>query len=333
MFNIFLRQVIAMRQGTTTFKLPRVITGKAPYFLFLFLLCPVWAFSAVNVVTTTEDLAAIAQEVGGQWITANSISRGYQDTHYVDPKPSYMVLVNRANLLIYTGLDLESSWLPQLIEGSRNRQIRFGQIGHLDVSTAVEHILEIPSGPVDRSMGDVHPFGNPHYTNDPINAIAIAQAIADRLGLLDPEHSAAYKINAEQFSAKIKTKLKEWQARLAPFKGAKIVTYHREFSYFFNRFGLEYLGNVEIRPGILPSPKHLAELAVEMKRHNCKLIINENYFPTQWSDLLASKTGAKVVVMPMMVNGSSDVPDYIRLIDYTVERFAQELASAQTGGK
>ncbi len=294
--------------------------------LSLYFVPPTWA--KLNVVGTTENLAALAKEVGQNLAVVKSIARGYQDPHHVDPKPSYMVMVNRADLLLYHGLDLESAWLPQLIEGSRNRQIRFGQIGHLDLSQSVDQILEIPFGVVDRSMGDVHPFGNPHYTMDPLNGIRIAHSIAERMSILDPENESLYKSNAGAFETKVNTKLKQWENRLRKFSDKKIVTYHRNWSYFFARFGLQYLGNVEIRPGILPSPRHLADLAVEMKRQHSNLIINTNYFPTKWSDLLAQKTNARVVVLPAMVNGIPEARDYISFIEYLVNRYEQELSKS-----
>jgi len=305
---------------------------RIPFFITGVVICSVLcgplppAHGKLNVVATTTDLAAIVEEVGKNLVQVDFICRGYQDPHYVDPKPSFMVLVNRADLLVYHGLDLEGSWLPQFIEGSRNRSIRFGQTGNLDMSIAIDTLLDIPAGVVDRSMGDIHPFGNPHYTNDPQNVMKLADFLADRLSILDPKNGPAYRRQAMDFKNRLGSRLKEWLKRLKPFAGSKVVTYHRNWSYFFNRFGLDYLGNVEIRPGILPSPRHLAELAMEMKRRNSRVIFNANYYPSKWSRLLARKTGARVVVLPIHVLGAPEIKTYFDLMEFLVSSFERELS-------
>ncbi|MBI4390111.1 MAG: zinc ABC transporter substrate-binding protein [Nitrospinae bacterium] len=279
----------------------------------------------MNVVTTTADIAALVKEVGGGHVSVTSISKGYQDPHYVEAKPSYMLKVNRADLLVYVGMELEIGYLPLLIEGGRNPNIRLGQPGLLDLSTAIVPI-EVPVGEVDRSMGDVHPYGNPHYHLDPANGPLMAGLIADRLSLLDPDHAPEYKSNLENFRKRMEAKLKEWGARMEKFKGTRIVTYHLLWSYFMKRFGLEYAGVVENKPGISPSPKHLLELAETMKRQKIKFILMNDYTDPSFANLLKEKTGASVLILPGSVGGIPEVKDYTGLFDYLIAKVEQALS-------
>ncbi|MBI5428292.1 MAG: zinc ABC transporter substrate-binding protein [Nitrospinae bacterium] len=276
-------------------------------------------------MTTTEDIASLVKEVGGNSVSATSIAKGYQDPHYVEAKPSYMLKINRADLLIYIGMELEIGYLPLLIEGGRNPNIRLGQPGLLDLSSSIAPI-EIPVGEVDRSMGDIHPYGNPHYHLDPANGPLMAGLIADRLSLLDPDNSAQYKTNLESFRKRMESKLKEWSARMEKFKGTRIVTYHLLWSYFMKRFGLEYAGVVENKAGISPSPKHLLELADTMKRQKIKLILTNNYTDPNFPNLLKEKTGAGVLVLPGSVGGVPEAKDYIGLFDYLIAKVEQALS-------
>ncbi|MBI4383246.1 MAG: zinc ABC transporter substrate-binding protein [Nitrospinae bacterium] len=277
------------------------------------------------MATTTEDIASLVKEVGGDHVSVTSIAKGYQDAHYVEAKPSYMLKINRADLLIYIGMELEIGYLPLLIEGGRNPNIRLGQPGLLDLSSSIAPI-EVPVGEVDRSMGDVHPYGNPHYPLDPANGPLMAGLIAGRLSLLDPDHAPEYKTNLENFRKRVDAKLKEWSARMERFKGTRIVTYHLLWSYFMKRFGLEYAGVVENKAGIPPSPKHLLELADTMKRQKIKLILTNNYTDPSFSNLLAEKTGATVLVLPGYVDGVPEVRDYIGLFDYLIDKIERALS-------
>lgn len=291
--------------------------------------CLLWfspAHAGLNVITTTEDIASLVREVGREYVTVASIVKGYQDPHYAEAKPSFMVKINRADLLVYIGMELEIGWLPLVIEGSRNPNIRLGQPGHLDLSTAITPI-EVPAGEVDRSMGDIHPFGNPHYHLDPANGLLMARAIAERLALLDPGRETEYKSNLEDFRNRLESKLKQWTARMEKFRGAKVAAYHLTWSYFLKRFGLEYAGVIENKPGIPPSPKHLAELAEAMKRHKIKAILNDNYMDPSFANLLGQKTGAAVLVLPASVGGVPEAKDYIGLFDYAVARLEQALSN------
>lgn len=273
--------------------------------------------SSLNVVTTTEDLAAITREIGGELITVESITRGNQDAHYVEAKPSYMLIVNRADLLIYQGLDLEENWLPLLIRGARNPDILPGKPGLLNVSSAITPI-DVPVGEIDRSMGDIHPLGNPHYHLDPVNGLLLANLISERLSLINPENAERYQKNRNQFHQRLEEAIKSWSSRLKPYSNRKVVTYHSTWNYFLRRFGLISIATVETRPGVPPSAKHLASLGETMLRENIQLILQANYFDTHFSELLAQKAKGKVISLPTSVGGSPEATDYFRLFDTLV---------------
>lgn len=277
------------------------------------------ALAKLNVVATTEDLASIVREVAGEKVNVMAIARGYQDPHVIEAKPSYMLKVNRANLLIYQGLELEVGWLPLLIQGGRNKQVLPGQLGHLDVSQAITP-LEVPVGELDRSMGDVHPLGNPHFTLDPGNRLLIADIIVNRLSQLDPPNSTHFQTNLEKFRRRLNEKIEEWKSRLEKFKGSKVVTYHTTWSYLLDFFGIESVGSIEIRPGIPPSGRHLASLANRMKETGTKVILQANYFDREYSDLLARKTQATVAVLPVAVGGVKEAQDTFALFDVLVKK-------------
>jgi ABC-type Zn uptake system ZnuABC Zn-binding protein ZnuA len=283
-----------------------------------------------NVITTTEDLASIAREVGGDRISVESIARGYQDPHFVEAKPSFVLKLQKADLLIVVGRELEIGWLPPLIQQSRNAKIQPAAGGYLDASQGVR-ILDIPTGPVTRAMGDVHPLGNPHYWLDPENARVIARSIADKLGQLQPGDRTYFEQRLSAFGARLTDALKRWAAQMAPYKGAKVVTYHRSFPNFAERFGLDIIGYVEPRPGIPPSPGHTFELIQEMKRQNVKLILVEPYFDLKTPESVARAVGGKVLTVPPSVGGVKEATDVIALFDYNVTLLANALKA--TSGK
>ena len=252
--------------------------------LFVFVYTPL-SWAGLNVITTTSDLASIAKEVGGSLIKVNSLVKGIQDAHFIQPKPSYIVKMNRADLLIYQGLELEVGWLPVLIEGSRNPEVRLGQRGHLDISTNISR-LEVVQGTVDRSMGDIHPFGNPHYNLDPENGFIIAQSIFNKLVELDPENKGEYESNLSVFKQKLKKKISQWEKKMEPFRGAKIITYHRVWSYFAKKFGLTIVNTVEVKPGVPPTTKHLANLTALMKHEKIDLIIQAVFYESDFANIV-----------------------------------------------
>ena len=278
----------------------------------------------LNVVTTTEDLAAIAREVGGDRITVESIARGYQDPHFVEAKPSFILKLQKADLLVVVGRELEIGWLPPLIQQSRNAKVQVGAAGYLDASQQAR-ILDIPTGQVTRAMGDVHPQGNPHYWLDPENGKAIAREITDKLSELRPNDRAYFSQRQTDFANRITQAEQRWLAALQPFKGAKVVTYHRSFPNFAERFALNVVGYVEPRPGIPPSPQHTLDLINDMKRQNVKLVLVEPYFDLKTPNAIGRETGAQVLVLPPSVGGVKEVADYLSLFDYDVNLLVSAL--------
>ena len=275
------------------------------------------ASAALRVVATTADLAAITGEVGGTKVQVDALAKGYQDPHFVEPKPSFILLVSRADLLVLVGRELEIGWLPPLINSSRNSKIQVGASGYLDASQNVK-ILEIPTAQITRAMGDVHPSGNPHYWLDPGNGRRIAATIRDKLSELSPADKAYFAQRYSDFDGRLAAAEKKWDAAMLPYKGTKIVTYHRSWPNFVDRFGLEVIGYVEPKPGIPPSPAHTLELIDEMKRQGVKLIAVEPYFDLKTPQAVATQVGGKVLVLAPSVGGSKEVADYIGLFDYDV---------------
>ncbi|MBI3049110.1 MAG: zinc ABC transporter substrate-binding protein [Acidobacteria bacterium] len=283
------------------------------------------AQNKLNVVTSTEDLASIAREVGGERVNVTALARGYQDPHFVEPKPSFILAVNRAGLYVAVGRELEIGWLPPLLTSSRNARVQPGASGYLDASLNVR-ILEIPTGQITRAMGDVHPFGNPHYWLEPGNGRLIAQAIHNKLGELSPPDRPYFGQRYDDFDRRLAAAEKRWDAIMAPYKGTKVVTYHRSWPNFMERFGLEVIGYVEPKPGIPPSPSHTLDLIEEMKRQGVKLIIVEPYFSLRTPQAIANQiAGGKVLVLAPSVGGMKEVTDYIQLFDYNVNLLAGAL--------
>lgn len=300
---------------------------------FIFcLILPGMALAKLNVVTTTEDIASIAREVGGDLVKVQTIARGYQDAHVIQAIPSFILRVNRADLLIYQGLELEVGWLPLLIQGGRNKNVMLGKLGHLDVSQAITP-LQVPVGQLDRQMGDVHPLGNPHYTLNPENGLLIAATIENRLTLLDPDNADAYKNNLDLFRKRLEIKIKEWKAKMENFKNLKVVTYHLTWCYLLDFFTLESIGTIENRPGIPPSGRHLSELATLMNQTGTKFILQANFYENEYSDLLASKTQATLLVLPVSVGGIKEAHDYISLFDILIDKMGKAFEKNQSTSK
>ena len=300
--------------------------------LVLLLAVPVpgWAQGKLNVVTTTEDSGSIAREIGGDKVSVTTLAKGYQDPHFVDPKPSFILAVSRADVLIVVGREMEIGWLPPLLSSSRNSKIQQGAKGYLDPSLNVR-ILEIPTGQITRAMGDVHPSGNPHYWLEPGNGRRIAQAVRDKLSENAPANAAYFAQRYADFDARLAVAEKRWDVTMAPYKGTKIVTYHRSWPNFMERFGLEVMGYVEPKPGIPPSPAHTIELIAAMKDQGAKLIVVEPYFDLKTPQAIASQVGGKVLVLAPSVGGEKEATDYIQLFEYDVNILAAALK--QTAGK
>jgi zinc/manganese transport system substrate-binding protein len=280
------------------------------------------AHAELRVVGATEDMAALAREVGGDKVKVDAIARGYQDPHFVEAKPSFILVLAKADLLIAVGRELEISWLPPLITQSRNAKIQPGSPGYLDASQNVR-ILDLPAGPVTRAMGDVHPSGNPHYWLDPGNGRRVAQAIKAKLAELDSANAAYYEQRYADFDRRLAEAEKRWDATMAPFKGMKIVTYHRSWTNFADRFKLDVIGFVEPKPGVPPSPQHTIDLIKAMKAQGVKVLMVEPYFDSKTPDSIGRETGAAVLVMPPSVGGEKVITDYIKLFDYDVDLFVK----------
>ncbi|MCX6620227.1 MAG: metal ABC transporter substrate-binding protein [Acidobacteria bacterium] len=276
------------------------------------------AASKLNVVTSTEDLASLAQEVAGDKANVESIAKGYQDPHFVEPKPSFLLKLMKADLLAVVGLQLEIGWLPPLQTQSRNAKIQVGAKGYLDLSQSCR-ILEIPTGPVTRAMGDVHPMGNPHYWLDPANGRRIAKAFADKLSEMDAGNAGYYQARYGDFDKRLAAAEAGWEAKFAPYKGRKVVTYHRSWPNFCARFGLEVVDYVEPRPGIPPSPSHTLDLINRMKREGIKLILVEPYFDMRTPNSIARNVGGQVAVLMPSVGGVKEVKNYFQLFGYDLD--------------
>jgi ABC-type Zn uptake system ZnuABC Zn-binding protein ZnuA len=287
------------------------------------------AAAQVKVVTTTEDLAAIVKEIGGNKVSVEALARGYQDPHFVEAKPSFVIKLHSADLLVVVGRELEIGWLPPLITQSRNANIQPGGSGYLDASQTVK-ILDIPTGQITRAMGDVHPSGNPHYWLDPGNGRRIAKAVEAKLSQMAPNDAGMFAQRYADFDRRLTEAEGRWKAALAPYKGAKVVTYHRSWPNFAEAFGLDVIGYVEPKPGIPPSPSHTLTLMQEMKRQGIKLILVEPYFDLKTPNAIARDTGATVLVLPPSVGGVKEASDYIKLFDYDINLLASTLKS-QTG--
>jgi zinc/manganese transport system substrate-binding protein len=276
----------------------------------------------LKVITTLTDLASLTQEVGGDKVDVEALAKGYQDPHFVEPKPSFLLKLRNADLLILVGLDLEIGWLPPLITQSGNGKIQPAGQGYLDASQFSE-ILEIPQGKVTRAEGDVHPLGNPHYWLDPNNGRRIARGIATKLGEMDPGDAAYFQQRYQDFEKRLAEAEKKWDAQMAPYRGRKIVTYHRSWPNFAKHFDLDVIGYIEPRPGIPPTPSHTVELVNLMKRENVKIELIEPYFDLKTPDSIASMTAGKVVVMMPSVGGKPEITDYFKLFDYDINLLIQ----------
>jgi zinc/manganese transport system substrate-binding protein len=282
----------------------------------------------LNVVTSTTDMAALTQEVGGDKVNVESIAKGYQDPHFVEAKPSFLLKLRQADLLIAVGLQLEIGWLPPLVTQSGNSKIQVGAPGYLDASQFAE-ILEIPQGSLTRAEGDVHPLGNPHYWLDPDNGRRIAKGIAGKLADMDAADADYFQQRFQDFDKRLTAAEQKWDAEMKPYRGRKVVTYHRSFPNFAKHFGLNVVGYVEPRPGIPPTPSHTIELIQLMKRENCKLVIVEPYFDLKTPQSIGRETGAQVIVYLPSVGGEKQVTNYFELFDYDIALLTKAFQATQ----
>lgn len=282
-------------------------------------LVPLPAAAALKVVTTTEGLAALAREVGGKRADVESLSRGVQDPHFVDANPMLAVKLRNADLLVDVGLELEIGWLPPLVNQSRNPDIQPAGKRRLTAASAIR-VLDVPTGPVDRSLGDLHPAGNPHFLTDPRRALQVAAAIAGRLAILDPAGDAEYQRNLAAFRGRLEAAMARWQAELAPVKGRKLFSQHRTMTYFLDWSGIVSAGEIEPRPGVPAPPSHLAELVVQAQREGVRAVTVEDYYDSRSAEVVARHARATLVRIPGDVGGEPGLRTYDQYLETVVTR-------------
>ncbi len=296
----------------------------------IFALCTIFALFlcdsayALRIVTTTPDLAAVAKEIVGDNADVHAIAKGTQDPHYVEAKPSYIRRVNRADILIFTGMELEVGWLPKLIEGARNKHMAPGSRRLINASDAVKEKLEVPEEELHRSHGDIHAEGNPHYMLDPRNGILVAELLAERFSEIDPERKEQYEANLKAFETAYKKRIKDWEKRLEAWRGVKVVAYHRTWAYLSNWIGLDVIGHVEEKPGIPPGPRHLANLIAQIKSEKAAAVVASNHFPPKIPQATANRAGVKYIPLPQTVGAYKEVKTYADMF----EKIAVELEKA-----
>jgi len=286
------------------------------------------ARAELKVVASLPDFGAIAEAIGGKAVDVTTIARGSEDPHFVDARPSFVRVLNKADLLIEGGADLEAGWLPTLVTAARNAKIQGTGKGHLVLSRFVK-LIDVPTAPVDRSMGDVHPTGNPHYWLDPRNGKIIAEKIAATLSELDPKNAETYRGNLAAFTKKLDAKWPEWQKKLESLRGAKIITYHKTYEYLAAAFGLEVIAQLEPKPGIEPSATHIAQLVQRAKEAGVKFVIIEPYRPRRSAEQVAEAVGARMVVLPDKTGSTPEAKDYFSLFDAIVRRLTEATQAAK----
>ena len=283
------------------------------------------ARAELKVVGSLPILASLAKEIGGDRIDAQALAKGTQDPHYVEARPSLMLTLNRADLLLHVGMELEIGWLPPLILGSRNPKIQTGEPGNLDCSQAIEP-LDIPTTAINRSMGDIHPQGNPHYWLPPHNALRIGKLIAERLAQLDPEGRPTFEANLRRFQKLVAAKQAEWAPLLARLRGTKVATYHRSWTYVVQWLGLHEVGEVEPKPGIPPDPAHLLKLIQKMRAEKASLLLVESFYNRGLATTVAEKSGARLVVLPTDVGAEAKITSWAELVQAVLDELGRDLS-------
>lgn len=285
--------------------------------------CPALAAEKLQVVASTPDLADLTRAVGGTRVEVSSLALGSQDYHFVPARPSFILKLKQADVLVHIGLDLEQ-WLPPLVASSRNGKIFTGGLGNVDCSIGLP-LLQVPQGRVDRSMGDIHGNGNPHYWLDPVNARYITANIANGLKRVDPAGAAYYDAQRTAYLKQLAPKITQWMNEAKPLKGLKVVAYHNSWPYFEKRFGLNIVGFIEPKPGIPPSPKHIQTVITLMKSQDVKIIIMEPYFSQSIAEMIAKAAGAKVVILPPAIGAIPSVTSYMGLFETQLDRLNEAI--------
>lgn len=276
------------------------------------------AAAALNVFACEPEWGALAQELGGDKVSVYSATTALQDPHRIEARPSLIARIRSADLLICSGSELEIGWIPLLLTQSGNARIQLGSPGYFEASQYVAK-LEIPKV-IDRSMGDIHPGGNPHVHTDPRNIAKVATALEDRLVQLDPGNAGTYRSRGKSFLERWQAAMARWEQQAAPLKGVPVVVYHKDFSYFINWAGMREVGSLEPKPGIPPTPSHLAELVDQMKSSPAKVIVYSPYNSPQAAEFLSSRTNIPAVMMPFTVGGTDKAKDLFGLFDDTIQR-------------
>ena len=270
----------------------------------------------IHVVTTLTDLADFAREIGGDHVEVFSLATGVEDTHGVPMKPSFVPMMNRADLIVLVGFGCEHAFLPALLEASKNPRIQYGKPGYVDCSIGIAPV-DVPKS-TDHSEGDVHPYGNPHYMLDPVLAKTAITNIYNGLVTSFPQYQADFARNRDAYLAKLDAKLAQWEKETKGLKGMQFVSYHEHWPYFAERFGLKYIGTIEVKPGIDPTPRHIENLVQEMKADHVPIVVREPQFPEKVPALIARETGATLVKLPIMPGGVPNTSTYILMMDYII---------------
>lgn len=288
------------------------------------------AHAKLAVIATTSDLGSLAKEIGGGQVDVTTLAKPTEDPHFVDAKPSFIVKLNHADAVVEGGAELEIGWLPPLLEGARNAKLDAGAPGHIACNAGIQ-LLEVP-GTLDRSKGDIHAAGNPHYMMDPANAKIVAQHLADSFCKLDEKNSETYRANLKRFTGQLDVRLEDWVKKLAPFKGQRVVAYHNSWPYFSERFGVKIDLFLEPKPGLPPTPAHLAEVIAKMKDEKVRAIFVEPHLNRKTADKVAAETGAVVVNVAQFPGGVKGTDGgYIQLMDYLVTALAHALEEKAEG--
>jgi len=276
---------------------------------------PVFA-AKIRVITTLTDLADFAREVGGDLVDVHSLATGVEDTHGVPMKPSFVPMLNRADLLFLVGFDCEHAFLPALLEASKNPRIQIDRPGYVDCSKGIVP-LDVPKT-TEHYAGDVHPYGNPHYMLDPVLAKTALGNIYNALVEFAPQHKAEFTRNRDTYLATLNAKIVEWKREAKSLKEVKFISYHEEWNYFAARFGMDYFGTVELKPGVDPTPRHIEALVSSMKTSHVPVVVREPQFPEKVPKLIAEQTGATMITLPIMPGGMPQTETYIKMMDYII---------------
>lgn len=272
--------------------------------------------SKIRIVTTLTDLGDFTRNLGGDLVEVKSLATGVEDTHGVPMKPSFVPMLNRADLLVLVGFDCEHAFLPALMEASKNPRIQINKIGYVDCSKGIIPI-DVPKS-TDHSEGDVHPYGNPHYVLDPVLAKVAINNIYKALVAVAPEHKTEFTRNRDAYLARLNAKIAEWKNEVRPIKGTKFVSYHEHWAYFAKRFGMEYFGTIEVKPGVDPTPHHIQELTTAMKAEHVALVVREPQFPEKAPKRVSEMAGATLITLPIMPGGVPNTETYIKMMDYII---------------